>query len=165
MNGCRRGLAAALLAAGLAAAQQPSTNAMPLRAVKAGEAHDQDVAGFRAPTYDKDGRMSSQVFGDFAHARPDGYVDITGLRVEFYDAKAAPTSRVVDMTVHSEQCMYHRDRKTAASKKDVRIVRDDMVITGTGFIWESDQQVMQILHDAKVVLKNARRDMQEGIKP
>ena len=162
-----RGLIALwLLAACEVSAQQLVTNGRPMRAVNAAtQPKSQDIGGFRSPSYGKDGAMTSQIFGDFAHVMPNGYVDITGLRVEFYKTDEVTSNRLVNMTVTSPKCVYHRERRTAASKDDVRIVRDDMVITGKGFIWENEQEVMQILHDSKVVLKNARRDMKEGIKP
>ena len=157
---------ALLVAASGAASAEVSSTGRAVRAVAAAtEPRSQDIGGFRSPTYGKDGVMTSQIFGDFAHVMPNGYVDITGLRVEFYKTDAATSNRLVNMTVTAPKCVYHRERKTAASKEDVRIMRDDMVITGTGFIWENEQEVMQILHNSKVVLKNARRDMKEGIKP
>jgi hypothetical protein len=47
----------------------------------------------------------------------------------------------------------------------VRIARDNMVVTGQGFEWNNKDQRLVILGDAKVVLKEAQRSIEEGIKP
>lgn len=152
-------IALALLAAVSAPAQQ-LTNRPPAQKREI----EQTLTGFRVPSYNKDGEMTSQIFGDFARVMPDGYADIKGMRVEFYSYDKQ-TNRVHDMTVTSPRCVYHRERQAAASRDDVRLERDDMVITGTGFLWENEQQVMKITHNTKVVLKNARKDMKGEPKP
>lgn len=151
---------AVLLATALSSSAQPKTNSPP-----AADSTSSVVGGFSAPSFNRDNLMTSRLFGDFAKIMPNGYAEITGMKVEFYGYDKVTSNRVTTMTVTSPQCVYHRERKAAASQEPVRIERSDMVITGTGFVWENEKEVMQILHNSKVVLHNARRDMKEGIKP
>ena len=123
----------------------------------------QTVSGFRVPTYDENGEISSQMFGEYAKILPDGYVEISQLKMEFYSIEG--TNRTTDMRVTSPRCIYNRTRGTAVSDADVRIAREDMVVTGVGFLWNNEQELLKINKDAKVVLKNARRNVQEGDAP
>ena len=123
----------------------------------------QTVSGFRVPSYDQNGEMTSQMFGDYAKILPDGYVEIAQLKMEFYSNEG--TNRITNMRVTSPRCIYNRTRGTAVSDSDVRIARDDMVVTGTGFLWNNEDQFLKITQNAKVVLKNAHTNIQEGASP
>ncbi len=161
----RATLLGVLLLAGVVGAQSKSDRAaLPLPTGGTG-GRSHAIQGFRAPSYDTNNVMKSQIFGDQAQVMPNGYVEITGMRVEFYRYENGYSNRTINMTVTTPKCVYHQEAKAAAGKEDVRIVREDMIITGKGFVWENQREVMQIMNDTKVVLKNARRDMKEGIAP
>lgn len=123
----------------------------------------QQVTGFRVPSYDRDGNLTSQMYGDTARIMPDGGVDISELRVEFY--RSGATNRDVDMRVSSPRCYYNRGTGVATSDAPVRIARDNMVVTGTGFAWSSHDERMRIEKNAKVVIKDVKRAMKEGVSP
>ena len=157
----RRGLRTVLWAAGLvacaagwASAQKPVAPAAP---------KNQQVTGFRVPSYDSDNNLTSQLFGDAATILPDGRVDITELRLEFYSGSAS--NRLTEMRVTSPRCMYNRNSGSATSDAPVRLARENMVITGTGFEWNNRKQRLVIMQDAKVVLKEAEQSIGEGLKP
>jgi hypothetical protein len=120
----------------------------------------QTMKGFRVPSYDAEGNLTSQMFGDFARILPDGMVEITELRMEFYEKSS--TNQATEMRVSSPRCLYHRLKGTAESDDTIRIARDNMVVTGRGYSWNNTDEVMKIRNDAKVVLKDARRQMDEG---
>lgn len=120
----------------------------------------QTVSGFRVPSYDEDGNMTSQMFGDYARILPDGYVEISQLRMEFY--KGDGTNRTTDMNVSSPRCLYHRVRGAAVSDQAVRIARTNMVVTGVGFLYLEKAQSLQIMTNAKVVLRNFSKDVYAG---
>ena len=48
------------------------------------EAQVQTVTGFRVPDYDEDNNLKSQLFGDFAKVLPNGVIEITQLKIDFY---------------------------------------------------------------------------------
>jgi hypothetical protein len=125
-------------------------------AVWAEESSVQTVAGFRVPEYDENNRLKSQLFGDFAKILPDGVIEISQLKIDFYsDGK-------VDMTVTAPRCTYKQKEGTAESDADVRITREDMVVTGKGFAWSGRDEQFRIFQEAKVVLKGARKQMTAG---
>ncbi len=139
------GVAALVLAAGWVAAQQGSDV--------------QQVTGFRVPSYDDQGLMTSQMFGDAARIMTNGLVEISELRMEFYARGNA--DRQMEMRVTSPKCLYDRSTSSATSEAPVRIARDNMVVTGTGFVWDGKKERLQIMTDAKVVLKDVKRSMKE----
>lgn len=139
------GVALLVLAAGWVAAQQGSDV--------------QQVTGFRVPSYDDQGLMTSQMFGDAARIMTNGLVEISELRMEFYARGNA--DRQMEMRVTSPKCLYDRSTSSATSEAPVRIARDNMVVTGTGFVWDGKKERLQIMTDAKVVLKDVKRSMKE----
>ena len=154
MRSMRYVLATGLLLVGGALAQKPVTPLPP---------QNQQVTGFRVPTYDAKNNLTSQMFGDTATILADGRVDITELRMEFYSGTAS--NRQIEMRVTSPRCVYNRNSGSATSDAPVRIARDNMVVTGNGFEWNNKEQRLVILRDSKVVLKEAQRSIEEGVKP
>ena len=114
---------------------------------------DSQMKGFRVPTYDDENVMTSQIYGETARVLPDGNVEITGLRMEFYSYEGE--ERITDMTVTSPLCYFNRTRGVVISDSDVRISRDQMVVTGKGFRYSNKNQELKILSNSKVVLKGA----------
>lgn len=125
---------------------------------------NQQVTGFRVPSYDDQNNLTSTMFGESAMIMPDGKVDITDLRLEFYSGVA--TNRQIEMRVTSPRCMYDRNTGSATSDAPVRLARDNMVVTGVGFQWSSREEKLFIEKDAKVVFNDIKRSMREqGVAP
>ena len=125
----------------------------------------QTVSGFRVPSIDKDGNLTSQMFGDSARILPNGLVDIAELRMEFYVRGSVMTNRQIDMRITSPRCLYNRGTGVATSEAPVRIARDNMVVTGTGFRWVGSEERLEIYSEAKVVLKDVKRNINSEAKP
>ena len=138
-------------------------SALAQQAVNKPPVPNQQITGFRVPSYDDKNNMTSQMFGDAAVILPDGRVNITELRMEFYSGTAS--NRQTEMRVNSPRCVYNRNSGSATSDAPVRLARDNMVVTGTGFEWNNRRQRLVIFQDAKVVLKEAGKNLEEGIKP
>lgn len=143
-----------VVATGVVWAQRPITPMAP---------QNQQVSRFRVPTYDAQNNLTSQMFGEAATIQADGRVDITELRLEFYSGTAS--NRLTEMRVTSPRCVYDRNTGSATSDAPVRIARDNMVVTGTGFLFNNKDQSLVIFKDSKVVLKELQRSMDEGVKP
>lgn len=125
----------------------------------------QVVTGFRVPSYDNEGNLVSQLYGDSARVLPDGAVEIAELRMELYGKSTESTNRVIDMRVTSPRCFYDRNTGIATSDAPVRIARDNMVVTGTGFRWAGSAERLEIYSQAKVVLKDVKRTISSETKP
>jgi len=125
-----------------------------------GEEEAQTLSGFSVPEYDKNGKMTSQLFGDLAEVLPDGRVKITNLKIEFYGKDGG-----VIMRVTSPHCVFYRRSRKVTSNSSVRIARSNMIVTGEGFEWDSKDQRLKIFSNSKLVLKNVREHIQTGDKP
>ncbi len=134
------------------------------KAIKPMAPQNQQITQFRVPSYDNENNLTSQMFGDTAVILANGKVDITGLRLEFYSGVAS--NRLTEMRVTSPRCLYDRNSGSATSDAPVRIARDNMVVTGTGFEWSSRNEKLVIHQDAKVVFNDIKRSMREtGVSP
>jgi hypothetical protein len=128
----------------------------------AGTNDELQIKGFRVPEYDEEGNMTSQIFGDFAKGMPDGFIEVQGLTMEFY--RGSMSNRTTDMRVTAPRCLLHRGKKAAVSDSDVRIVRgESMVVTGRGFMWNNNEQLLMIMSNSKVVLRNVNVSMDKGV--
>ncbi len=124
----------------------------------------QTITGFRVPSYDREGNLTSQMFGEQARILPDGTVEIADLSMEFFGSNDAGTNRPPQMRVTSPRCHYDRASGVATSAASVRIARDNMVVTGVGFRWAGESERLEIFSEAKVVLKDARRSVKAEAK-
>lgn len=117
----------------------------------------QTIKGFRVPEYDEEGRLKSQLFGQTARIRPNGAVDVTEASVELYGPDGS-----VDARISTPQCRYERQANRVYSDAEVRIARDNLLITGRGFDWAADRQTFNIHTNVKVVLKEAQRALTDN---
>jgi hypothetical protein len=115
------------------------------------------ITEFDVPEYDEEGNMTSRIRGDTATVMTDGFIQVNGLTMEIY--KEGDTNRTVEMRIASPRCLMHRDKKAAVSDSDVRIARDNMVVTGRGFVWNNNQEKLTILTNARVVIRGANRNI------
>lgn len=120
----------------------------------------QTIREFEVPEFDRDNRLRYRLFGEFARVLENGTVDITEMRVDFYDAE-----RQVEMRVTADHCVYDRRRRQAESEGPIRIARDNMVITGKGFRWQADDGRFEINEDAKVVFRDRRAVAEHQMRP
>jgi hypothetical protein len=127
-------------------------------AARAQQDAGQTVKGFRVPEYDDNNNLKSELFGDFARVLPDGVIEITQLKINVHNEGK------VDMTVTAPKCVYNQKDGLAKSDSAVRISRENMVVTGTGFNWTGQARRFEILSQVKVVLKDAHKQMDTGVK-
>ncbi|HNR93034.1 MAG TPA: LPS export ABC transporter periplasmic protein LptC [Kiritimatiellia bacterium] len=118
----------------------------------------QSLAGFELPEYDADGKIVRHIFGDMAEMVPGGLIRISNLRVDIYN------NEQVEMKVIAPRCELNQQTKQAVSDGPVRIIRDNMVVTGRGFDFSNEKERIQIMHDTKVVLKGFRSRVNPGDK-
>ena len=81
---------------------------------------------------------------------PGKPVKIKQLTIEYLDEGK------VDLTVTSPSCDYDQVKKVAQSRDRVRIERENAVVTGTGFKYDSGKEQFFIYDDVKLVIKNRR---------
>lgn len=114
-----------------------------------------EISGFRVPDYDKDGNMRAQLFGEHAKILENSEAEITNIKIELYKDGA------VAMTVFSPHCFYSTERNEAYSDARVMIEMGPMTLVGRGFIWSAKGGSFEILNDAKIVVKDATKQLKD----
>ena len=110
-----------------------------------------EISGFRVPDYDDQGQLRAQLYGEHAKVLDKGEVEITNLKIEMYkDGEVA-------MTVFSPHCFFNMDTREARSEGRVLIESGLMTIIGRGFTWSAVAGRFEILHDSKVLVKEAAK--------
>lgn len=115
-----------------------------------------EISGFRVPDYDKEGNLRAQLYGGHAKILSDGEVEISYLKIDLYKEGQ------VAMTLFAPHCFF--DTKTHQARSDGRVLldSDSTTITGRGFIWSPQSGHFEIFHQAKVLVKDAKKsDLKE----
>jgi len=107
----------------------------------------QRIADFEVPDFDSEMRLRSKLSGDYARIMPNGEVEITRMRLEFYGE-----DRTVEMRVTAPECLYDNTTRSARSESDIHIARKEMIITGRGFVWDAESGTFKIHNEARVLL-------------
>lgn len=120
------------------------------------QGHVTTVTDFSVPEYDVNGNIVSELLGDYADIMPDGRVRVRNLRIISYK-NGEP-----ELTVTSPECEYIEEDKSAYSDSEVRIARENLVVTGKGFSWDATGERMEIRSDVRVVLRNVQKQVKTG---
>jgi len=118
------------------------------------------VAGLRLPlSWWDNGKLKSQLLADKAKVPDNGAIYASGVTGEFY----AVTGEL-DVTITTDDCTYDRESKLVKSDSRVKIERNDVVITGKGFEWNANEQLVMITNDVKVVMSRSMLRKDDIIK-
>ncbi len=111
------------------------------------------LKGFMVPEYNADGQMVWRMYGETARVElVGGKVEVRVMKLELFQ------NGNVDATIYSPVCLFDRTAKTASSDESVKIVATNMVVTGSGFDWSSNDNRMRIRSEATMIISN-RKDM------
>ncbi len=108
----------------------------------------------------EDGSVKVQMFAQGARVRREGVharkneTELVGVRVEFYTLDGE-----VDGRVFAEHCIYHSAIKAVMSERFVKIEKQGLVITGTGFKWKSKSESFELMNKAKVDFPVVMKDV------
>jgi len=106
----------------------------------------QTLKGFRYPDYDNQGQLKMEVSGDRARFLPQDLIQITNLRMTFYEE-----GKTV-MHISTPLCFFDRIKHTAASTSEVCVTRAEIIITGRGFKW-NEKDGCRINSNVRVILQ------------
>lgn len=108
------------------------------------------IRGFRVPKYNDNMELINSIEGDEAELLENGDAIIRNLRFKFYrDGK-------VETQVTSPLCTYREKSNQGESEESVRIERDNLVVTGSEYTFDGNQERIEINQDARVVLKSTQ---------
>jgi lipopolysaccharide transport protein LptA len=108
----------------------------------------------------EDGSMKVQLFAQGARVSREGVherkneTELAGVRVEFYTLDGE-----IDGRLFAENCIYHSAIKAVMSERFVKIEKQGLVITGTGFKWKSKTETFELMNKAKVDFPGVMKDV------
>jgi hypothetical protein len=106
------------------------------------------VKNLRLPMeYYESGAIKTQLKAGFALVPPKGMIVASNVVMEMFFEDGS-----TNVLMTAENCEYDREKQTAGSKDKIKIIRDNVVLTGKGFEWYSERERVKILSDAKIVL-------------
>lgn len=138
-----RWAALALLATVTCAPAQDSTIAPPAR-------------NWTLPLFTKEGYRQMTLRGDEVRPITSDRVDITGMNVTVFSGHA---DAKVDSVLLSPQATFLISEKVARGDKSVRLIRDDVEVTGEGWTYNYNEKKVLISRHAHVVFHSALPDM------
>jgi hypothetical protein len=138
-----RWLAIALLASVPGAPAQDSTIAPPAR-------------NWTLPLFTKEGYRQMTLRGDEVRPITPDRVDITGMNVTVFSGTA---DAKVDSVLLSPEATFMISEKIARGDKSVRLIRDDVEVSGEGWTYDYNQKKVLISRHAHVVFHSALPDM------
>ncbi|MEI6563630.1 MAG: LPS export ABC transporter periplasmic protein LptC [bacterium] len=114
---------------------------------------EREIDGFRIPEFDLNGVLKSEIYGKKAKMLPDNKIRITELQIIMYKKKTVGSqTNEVDAVLTSEHCTVDQKTKNAFSNAEMKIVRENVVITGKGFRWSAEGQRIEILNNFHMVM-------------
>jgi hypothetical protein len=145
MNRIRRTLlaAAGLLATGIAERAQDISNAPPAK-------------DWTLPLFTKEGYRQMTIRGEEVHPVNADRVDIIGMNVTVFSGGADPK---VDSVLLSPEATFMINEKVAHGDKSVRLVRDDVEVTGEQWSYVYSEKKVLISKHAHVVFHSALPDI------
>ena len=127
-------------------------------AAETGDTSHSSGKGVWYPCYDKQGRMTSQLFGDSAKTLPNDDIEFTNMRMElFADGRT-------DARVYAERCIFSPKAETIVSDSAVRLEKGNTVVTGEGLRWQAKDGTVKIFAKVRVKINRAENGvLSDGI--
>jgi len=162
----RRRLVTALLAAALlvalasrarAAESQNPTTAAPQdsAAARDGLSTRAPLSQFRLPTFNAQGHRSMLIESSEAIVGPS-QIELTNLNLMLFDGTARST---IETILLSPQATALTEEETISGTGPVRIIRDDVEITGIGWRYEHAQRKVSIAKNTRIRFQSALPDL------
>ena len=114
---------------------------------------------FKVPEYDDQGVKKSELTGENAVVQEDGTAEITGLKINLFDADGS-----VKMKVTAPLCKYRQRWKIAKSPSSVRVEASRMIVTGEDFAWDGNRELFKIFTNSMVVIRSGTAPLEGMMK-
>lgn len=108
------------------------------------------------PLFTKEGNRQMTIRGDEVHPISVDQIDISGMNVTVFSG--GPDARV-DSVLLSPEATFLLNEKIARGAKSVRLVRDDVEVSGEGWTYLYNEKKVLISKHAHVVFHTALPDM------
>ncbi len=111
------------------------------------------IEGIRWPIeHYENGRVKTQLIAERVENVTTAGVEVSRMIVQFYDENGR-----TNLEAHIDGCIYDSKEGKAVSQSDVRIEKDNIVITGHGFDWDAGKRMFRIFRKVRVVLTHPAR--------
>lgn len=104
------------------------------------------VSNFRLPTFTKDGHRSMLIQGGKAVVA-DSQIELAELNLTLFDGSAKD---LVDTIIISPRAVAELDTETIGGDSAVRVIRDDLEITGEKWSYDHRQKKVSIGANARI---------------
>jgi lipopolysaccharide export system protein LptC len=136
----------------IARAAEPTTAAKTKPAVETGPA-----LGWTFPLFsDAEGYHLYTLRGDTARMISADEIDVTGFNAVIFSGDA--TERV-DSVLLSPQATFNPKENRVTGNSSVRLIRDDVEVTGRGWTYEHNLKKVSISHDVRVTFHSQLNDI------
>jgi lipopolysaccharide export system protein LptC len=109
------------------------------------------VTGLRLPLgYHENGQLKSQLKAEKATMQENGPIYATNITSEFFTVEGK-----LDIVMTTDDCIYDKLTKTAKSNSRVRVDKKGVIITGKGFDWDANEQIVKVISNVTVVIHRA----------
>lgn len=100
--------------------------------------------------YYDDGQLKTELFAASALMQPDGHIGATGLVFRCFKQ-----SGETELTIKADNCKCDQNEQMAKSDSKVSMEKEDLKITGTGFVWEGKKERLTLLSNVRVEFSKA----------
>jgi hypothetical protein len=108
------------------------------------------------PLFTKEGYRQMTLRGDEVRPVTADRIDVTGLSVTVFSGDPAAK---VDSVLLSPEATFLVNEKIAKGEKSVRVVRDDVEVTGEGWTYDYNEKKVLISRHAHVVFQSVLPDI------
>ncbi len=108
------------------------------------------------PLFTKEGYRQITLKGDEVRPVSSDRIDIMGMNFTVFSGQA---DAKVDSVLLSPEATFMLDEKVAHGAKQVRLIRDDLEVTGEGWTYSYNEKKVLISKHAHVVFHSALPDM------
>ncbi len=108
------------------------------------------------PLFTKEGFRQMTLRGDWVKPVSADQVDITGMQVTVFTGTA---DAKVDSVLLSPEATFMLNEKVARGDRAVRVIRDDVDVTGIGWMYLYNEKKVLIYHHAHVVFRAGLPDI------
>ena len=108
------------------------------------------------PLFTKEGYRQMTIKGDEVQPITADQIDMKMMNVTVFTGGAEPR---VDSVILSPTAIFMINEKTARGEQAVRVIRDDMEVTGVGWNYDYNAKKVLIFHHVHVVFHSALPDI------
>ncbi len=113
------------------------------------------VQNFKLPTFTPEGYRSMLLLGSSATVAP-GVINLTEMNLTLFSGDAASK---VETVILSPVAAVSPDSGQVSGDSTVRMIRDDIEITGTGWTYDHRQKKVSITRNARIVYRAQMPDL------